>query len=178
MIPTSEAYRGAQLAYENSNELFKASALLAKNGMRGCAIALCVLSFEEAAKSISLVYRSEGMHDTKFLTEIFRDHRIKHELGTETSLFASGLILQAGFKIEGESVSIDVANLMDRIETWKNEANNAKKRGFYVDYINGNWCAPDQMSKFELETAVLACAITIATAKCFFLDTAAGKDAV
>lgn len=167
MIPEEHLLQGAILACENAERLFISSGHLRREGFHGTAVALCVLAFEEAAKSISLVYRSQGIRNDDWLKIYFRSHKAKHELGANLASFSALQLAKIDFQLNFGGSPVDAADMPDRIEIWRQEADNIKKRGFYVDFESGEWVTPDLLTEEQLELGVIASAIAISAAKWF-----------
>ena len=167
MIPIAETLYGASLACENANRLFIASAHLKREGFVGAAAALCVLAFEEAAKAISLVYRSQGLASTDWIKAYFTDHKVKHELGANVASFSTSLLSKIGFEITLNDTIVNSVEMSNRIEIWRQQADSIKKQGFYIDYQCGKWVTPDQITEELFESGIIACGIAIASATGF-----------
>ena len=167
MVPVSEALHGASLAYENANRLFISSAHLKREGFVGASAALCVLAFEEAAKAISLVYRSQRLENDDWIKTYFRDHKPKHDLGATAASFSTSLLSKIDFEITINDAVVNSEEMANRIEIWRKQADSIKKRGFYVDFQSGHWLTPDQITDELFESGIIACGIAIASANGF-----------
>jgi AbiV family abortive infection protein len=171
VVPESEALQGAVLASENAERLYMASAILSREGLIGQATALCVLSFEEGAKSIALTFRSQGVQNEDVIKRCFREHVLKHSIGSNMGSFSTRQLQKMGFNANFNEITFDAAEMEARILEWEKIADNLKKRGFYVDYQNGNWVTPNQITKVQWETGVIATGVVVAAAKALISTT-------
>ena len=172
MVPLSAAMNGARMAHANAHRLFRSAGLIYRDGHNGAATALCVLAFEEAAKSVSLVYRSQGMQDDAWMQKFFRDHRAKHVLGGNAFGFAARLIARVGIDLSFGAETLNPNEMESMIEEWATRADDLKKRGFYVDYKEGNWLNPESLSTDQHRDSVVSAAVAIAAADSLFIASA------
>jgi hypothetical protein len=59
--------------------------------------------------------------------------------------------------------------VLDHIEAWKLKADSLKKRGFYVDYNNGEWQSPDSITEDEYKQSLFIANTLLIMAEGFFL---------
>jgi AbiV family abortive infection protein len=171
VVPESEALQGAVLAAENAERLYMASAILSREGLIGQATALCVLSFEEAAKSIALTFRSQGVENEAVIKRCFREHVLKHSIGANMGSFSTRQLKKMGFNVNFNEENFTALEMEARIHDWEKQADNLKKQGFYVDYRNGSWVTPTQVTKIQWETGVIATGVVVAAAKALISTT-------
>ena len=171
------ASQGAKLSYENANQLFKATGHLNRQGLHGPANALCVLAFEEAAKAVSLIYTAEGVSDAKWLLTMFREHRTKHKLAANVASLIARRIGREGVPIALKRETISGSKISAMIESWSLQADELKKRGFYVDFVDGNWLTPSQVTEEHCQNSVLACSMVLVAVRQLIDSSVVGESA-
>ncbi len=165
MVPRSKSREGALYAYRNAQHLYKVASRMRAPSSAGLATSLFILSSEESAKSVALFKHAEGIEDADVLPKVFRRHSAKHEITTNVSTVLHGLLTTTGHHAVG-------CNLLDHLATWPSRADEIKQRGLYVDYSEGEWKFPHDISLEDHALAKLVCKTLLATAKSLSIDAA------
>lgn len=171
VVPESQALQGAELAVANAERLYVASAVLSREGFISQATALCVLSFEEGAKSIALTFRSQGLQNEGIIKKCFWQHVLKHSIGGDMGSFSAQQLKKLGFSVNFNAKNFDALEIEAHIRKWEEQADNLKKQGFYVDYRNGSWQTPALITREQWETGVIATGVVVAAAKALIEST-------
>jgi AbiV family abortive infection protein len=169
LIPNDKAREGALLAATNARRLLTFAMAGAHASHFGPACSLCVLACEEAAKAVALLHVAASHKPAGIaLSKVFSHHGTKHDISEVTTLFLHLVELMHMVRIEVQS-EIDhgviqenrigsrwvarvietlrriIANPNDeslRFITWYRSANELKKNGFYLDWMDGDWKDP------------------------------------
>lgn len=165
----NEAWTGAVLSTKNARVLYESARSIYKKGNIGCACALMVLSAEEGSKALAI-----GQHITTPLSperviKLFRSHDLKHEGAANVSSIvhmALGVLrgrYKKGAPVHGE------CGILEEIAKWRAGADSLKKKGFYVDYVNGAWISPTAVSDSDFEMSKFQAETLLTLAEGFFL---------
>jgi AbiV family abortive infection protein len=172
-LEPSEAFIGFNYCLDNSNRLFRSAEAVSKKGFYGIANSLLILSAEEGIKAILFSLKFTQPEKKYKVEHIFSDHVKKHNFskgifGTwkhasiavdeikadlkkefpKLRKFPPELLKQRyDSKVSAFSSAEDISHEKTD-KKWWNMANQMKNKGFYVDYINGDWVLPT-VSKAE-----------------------------
>lgn len=164
-----DAWAGAVLSTENARDLYESARILREHGNIGCASALLVLCAEEATKAIGIGQHVGNPLPPENLKLLFRNHVFKHDRGAHASsvvhqfLGLSQKNHSDGGTLHGE------CGVLENIAGWRNAADGLKKRGFYVDHVNGEWSSPSQITDEEYSGALYIAETLLALAEGFFI---------
>jgi len=157
-----QAYEGGEAAIYNAENLVEAAMAAAEKGNFGVAVGMVVLAVEEAVKArvlfgfllASKVSAPFGLADPQFRDVLHRNHSLRHILAfwqgmsSEThTLWVSGVMPTD--EPGREALKRDLATVR-----WLNEANQAKLRGFYVNFDGAKWLQPKDVRPEDLKVAV------------------------
>ena len=177
-LKDEEKWEGARLSALNGIRLFRSAEAIAGIGQFGAASSLMVLSAEESAKALSLatsVLRDGPMGDVK---KVFRNHTYKHNtaafylllpsIADKIPIHLKAIEKDPEIPIENhpkelmKRTSRDIAKALDSgvndlkaVIEWQKKANFYKKSGFYVDYQQGKWLTPEDISEEDFNSLKL-----------------------
>ena len=116
-----------------------------------------------------------GQHITnplppKNLRQLFRTHVFKHQGGAHASAIAHLLVGMLRNQVPDKTPAHRECGVIEQIEKWRINADNLKKRGFYVDYTGEKWHSPDQLTQEEYEGARFVAETLLTMSEGFFLQ--------
>lgn len=164
-MPVNQASIGAICAWRNAGSLLDAAALAMRCGFAGPAVSLCVLSFEESSKAIALLHRSSGANNIEFLRSIFTHHGTKQALGIYASSSLNSAFSKQGGRFVGPDDAFTPEFVDASLKELEGKAESLKQRGFYVDFQQGTWRTPDQLTQADYNLAVLGAVVNLFVAK-------------
>ncbi|MBL7857252.1 MAG: AbiV family abortive infection protein [Cyclobacteriaceae bacterium] len=156
-------YQGIRDCFENANSLYTSAQKIADADKRyGTANSLLVLSGEECVKGYVLLAVYFDIQLEFEIEPYFRKHSTKHITGKEvigmtkvTSLLITAFAKDRKSKLPNSIM--DIADLFfgnDQEEKWWDSADDQKKKGFYVDLINGKFSNPSCISLEMYQTSL------------------------
>jgi len=172
--------QGSKLAYENAKRLLNCSKLLGEQGYFGPATSLAILGAEEAIKSLDLLFLKPIVEGKESFSPYFWSHKKKHAsiescqgimVGLET---ISEVLDDLKDKIKNDA-TYDLSQLSSELSSfikkkfleekdhidskiqngskWWKQANRKKNEGLYVDFENGKWKDPVEITSEEFENS-------------------------
>ena len=161
----TDTWNGAVHCTKNARVLFDAAEALRIKEQVGCAAALLVLSAEESSKAIGLGQHITSPLPAKNLQQLFRKHIVKHH-GAATVAHVLLAILR--LHPTRKPLAPGEGGLYDHIEHWRKNADTLKKRGFYVDYVEGQWVHPGEIVGADYDEAKVVAHTILTVAEGFF----------
>lgn len=160
LLPSSQdARHGASAASANAHDLLVAARTLAATGLYGPAASFLVLSIEEAEKARALVAivtedDSSSLSEDELRDIIYWDHKGRHVAAFTESLSRSTLAKvvtrsRRSTPLQRKQYQADMAAL-----GWYLDANSLKQRGLYVDFVDGHWNSPRDVSEEDFMRGV------------------------
>ena len=173
--------KGSEIAYENAKRLLNCANLLGEKEFYGPASTLAILGAEEAIKPYALLFSAFPIEGQEPLSTYFRYHRKKHNTIKSPQLFlASGdffIRLMTDWIQKNENIppndrphplaeiipqfqkwveaqKTDPASKTKIESEWWKQANRTKNDGLYVDYIDGKWKSPSQITSEHFTKAL------------------------
>lgn len=174
-------FKGSEIAYENSKRLLNCANLLGEKEFYGPASTLAILGAEEAIKSYALLSSLFPIERQELLSKYFRFHHKKHNAikSLQLDLAPGDFLITLITDWVQKSKNIPPNDRLDRFaeilpkfqklveaqmtdpesktkiesEWWK-QANRTKNDGLYVDYIDGKWKSPSQITSEHFAKAL------------------------
>ena len=170
--------QGSKLAYENAKRLLNCSKLLGKQEYFGPAATLAILGAEEAIKSYVLLFSALPIEGQEPLSLYFRNHKKKHNSIKSFQQFSAPIkfFLQClmdwinNHKNDPPHVRSNPwpeitplfkkwvreqktnPNSKTQMESkWWEQTNQKKNEGLYVDFKNGEWEDPGNITSEQFE---------------------------
>ncbi|WP_461516963.1 AbiV family abortive infection protein [Porticoccus sp.] len=170
-LANATIWEGVTLCVDNAHKLFESAELLGKQEHFSTATSLMILATEECIKSYALLSRVISLKkwDSE-LQKYFRNHQHKHNLGGLLLLIGS-----IGEEVFEEVIAVtndtsiprekEKETFLRRIHEnlkkqtnspseeflatvkWHENADELKKRGFYVDFTNKKWISPSSVTE-------------------------------
>jgi AbiV family abortive infection protein len=143
----NQAKEGASVAATNAHDLLEAARRLGRVGFHGPASALLVLALEESEKARALLVIVTG-HDRQRLSVdelrniIFRDHGLRHRTALAESMSPMFILRHLNPRKPPNALQKRQDESESAAIRWHLGANDLKKRGFYVDLVDGRWHSP------------------------------------
>jgi AbiV family abortive infection protein len=167
---------GAQLCHRNAYQHYLCAQQIAFTKNFGIANSLLILASEECIKSMIL---SAGYFNIELpfkVNDFFRYHNVKHKQAEEMQQFIAtlsflGKALAHLFKKRKPSqfgLAFDVVFIVTfvrllekiwptngkRLSDFWGGANEQKKKGFYVDFVEGKWSSPFQFQERQFKKSM------------------------
>jgi AbiV family abortive infection protein len=191
IVPTSkETDVGIRFAIESAERHLRAADLLAEANEFGLGLSHLILASEEAIKAAVYGWvATRCPYPPKFVEKFLRQHGVRHKMAEHLAVMENGIreFLERAWAIEAANPSGDPrsnrayfqaamelpdqlgkrikddppADLYPKPTHWWRDANRQKNRGFYVDYENGTWSTPSDVSAAEFTEARESVAILI-----------------
>ena len=170
-LPPEKYREGINEIIENAEKLAEAGLLLFKSGHYGAANSMFILSCEEAVKAFA-VYNKYLVDDNRDISTVFKSHKEKisilkgayHLMKAETTAMAESFQqafreLPQGRNAPPEEIERRVKELHpekylkavkktdSKEDEWWDKADLLKQQGFYVNYKEGKWLSPQNITQ-------------------------------
>jgi len=145
-----DAYEGGEAAIFNAESLLESAEAVADRGNFGTAVGLVVLGVEEAVKARALfgllaasrIGHPFGLTDKEFRDILYYRHAMRHALALRQEMSdETRTALLTGAEPRDEK-GRDALRRDLEMAKWLIEANDAKLRGLYVDFVDAKWLQP------------------------------------
>lgn len=169
---------GVETTYKNSQVLLCGARDASLRNSYGLASSLAVLSAEESVKALGIVSQCLTFDKEVIkLKKYFRSHSHKHKAGLifiGTIMFSNYLMsevdiiesdenipneekmehfLEKAKNLTEKDVSVELDTFTKAL-SWSKSADSVKQEGLYVDYKNGKWISPSQVSHETYEVQI------------------------
>jgi len=153
-----ELVEGFKIAFENADDHFTAGSLLADKKYYGFGLAHLILSSEESIKALNLAFGIlENSQNSEKLKKIFSSHKDKHESIKGFEEYIKKTIEPFLAELNGKDTELEkhfrkITNAIknSKYKDW-NDANFYKNSGFYLDFKNGKFISPKNITIAELK---------------------------
>lgn len=154
-LSKEQLFEGFSLCRSNATGHFDCAKIMFDKGIYGIANSHLILGAEEGIKATLLISHYFNVNPgIESITPYFKRHDVKHEKGKEMNEVSKVFIpvlnaIKAIIQKDSHSLFTNVFRLIQPNEPqkWWDSANKQKNEGFYVNYSNGKWQAPQNISK-------------------------------
>lgn len=168
-LPKESLLAGAKHCLKNAEMHFDSAKRIAEAGHYPIANSLLILAAEEAVKGYVLTAGFFSVPLPFKISPIFWSHTSKHTQAEdiEAMVVVSYAISQAfadpkkGWAnqlvqavISGVALTMTLGAMKSERVKWWRDANEMKNRGFYVDFVNGDWIAEGRISQDDYKKTV------------------------